>query len=67
MSAHRRGASHGALCLHPNGRRKTVYRSPAKARRAARLARGGTMEEFVGRPWTFYGCPVCGGWHLTTH
>jgi hypothetical protein len=49
----------------PNGG-KVTFRSPAKARQAAKLARGGVMENLRGRPWRAYKCPYCDGWHLTT-
>src|SRR4051794_13156659 len=47
------------------GRRKATYRSPAKARRAARLLTGGTLESFTGCKFWIYQCPGCGCWHIT--
>jgi hypothetical protein len=42
-------------CLHPNGRRKVSYRSPAKARQAVKDA----LQRL-----RWYHCPSCGYWHV---
>ena len=55
-----------SYCSHPNGLRKAVYHSAAKARRAARLLRGGSKPELAGLAWSPYRCRRCGAWHLTT-
>jgi hypothetical protein len=53
-------------CLRPDGHPKKAYRSAAKARKAARLARGGQRaRRLIGHAIYIYECPTCGRWHLT--
>jgi hypothetical protein len=47
------------------GRAKTAYSSRAKARKAARLLRGGSQPEMTGKALWPYECPKCGAWHLS--
>jgi hypothetical protein len=62
VSSPRRPLSEPERCQHLT-RKKTTYRSAAKARRAIRAIN----DKGDGRDLRAYQCARCGGWHLTSH
>ena len=49
-----------ARCQRRDGLTKRIFRSRAKARKAARKLQGS-----LGGSARAYECPCCGGWHIT--